>query len=79
MIGVGETPKAEQTIAENVRFGRETARLPCLDADIVEAAYRFDDRVGRMLQRRVGLHRNDKRLLFSEPRPRLPPVCSPPR
>ena len=61
--GIGEATEAEQAVAEHLSVRRQVARLPVLDAVVVEAAHRFDDRVGWVFERRIGLHRDQERLL----------------
>jgi len=77
MASIGETAKTEQTIAEDLHVGRQMVRLPGLDAVVVEAANRFDHRVGRMVQSMTGLHRDQEGLFVPRAAPRLPPLRSP--
>ena len=75
--GIGEAAEAEQAITEDLGVWRQMACLPVLDAGIVEAAHRLDDRMGRMLEVYIRLHGDQERLLVLRAAPRLAAVALP--
>ena len=77
MARISEAAEAEQAVAEHLGVRCQMPRLPVLDAVIVEAAQRFDHRIGRVFERCVGLHRDQERLLVLRAAPRLAAVALP--